>query len=625
MTKEELIQEITKANTAYAAGIPFITDEEYDQLWQQLHAIDPTNDLLYHTAQNPYVGGDLIIHKYQIYGTNKAFNMEDLKPFLTRFGDKELVIEPKYDGCAAVITQTQKGVMITLEGDGKSGSDITHLIPYIEYPFHLRHFQAVEILIPLKDWNPDFGKNPRNTVAGWLARKYEKPPIKMTAIPHNYGNLSISYHYDGNLENLGELLLKTFTKWSAIYPMDGLMLKVADEKLRLIAGNNGQTNNWSIAWKPPIQTKETTVTNIEWNVSRNGRVIPTVIYEPIELCGTTNGRVTGNNAKWILDKQIMVESKILVGKAGEIIPKILEVENRHLNITPKQAEKTQNKATDGHDNQQSDAAEGFIPQKTETSSRADFNILPKQCPKCGEPLTWEGVHLICNGPKCITQLIHSLTYFYSHKGIFIDGLGPSVIEKLLLNDKIYKVISKKPWAILDINTYNISAEVLSVIGESLFINIMTQLTKITNTHNMAHFIAALGLPGVAYKTALRLCQYVKYGKLVVPVSKQAMKSFFEGTLIFETVKNEFKNFQFTSIPDIAKATYCITGTLTQPRDEMIKFFSDHGYDFSSNVTRITNYLIVGENPGKLKIKFAEKYNIPQITEEQFIKLLIKET
>ena len=105
------------------------------------------------------------------------------------------------------------------------------------------------------------------------------------------------------------------------------MIKVADEKVRLVAGNNGQTNNWSIAWKPPIQVKETTVTNIEWNISRLGRAIPTVIYEPIELCGTTNNRVTGNNAKWLQDKNIHIGSKITVGKAGEIIPKIIDVSN----------------------------------------------------------------------------------------------------------------------------------------------------------------------------------------------------------------------------------------------------------------------------------------------------------
>ena len=327
MLKDELIKQISEANSAYAAGIPFLTDYEYDQLWQQLHNIDPTNVLLYHTAQNPYIGGNLTMHKYPIFGTNKAFNMQDLRPFLTRFGDQLLLIEPKYDGCAAVLTLTQDGWILTAEGDGRQGEDKTHLISFIQCNFHTRHFQAIEILIPWTDWLPSFGKNPRNVVAGWIARKYESPPINMTAIPHNFGPLSWEYSYSGDLESFGELLLKLYAEWSVIYPMDGLMIKVADEKSRIIASNNGQVNNWSIAWKPPIQTKETIVTAIEWNVSRQGKIIPTVVYEPIELCLTTNSRVTGNNAQWILDKKIKIGSKITVGKAGEIIPKIIEVNN----------------------------------------------------------------------------------------------------------------------------------------------------------------------------------------------------------------------------------------------------------------------------------------------------------
>ena len=322
-----LEQQIKEANIAYSAGIPFMTDEEYDVLWQQLYKIDPKNPLLYHTAKSHAKVHGKSFHKRQIFGTNKAFNMEDLKPFLTRFGDQQLVIEPKYDGCAAVISLEQSGVTITLEGDGKCGSDITHLMPFMNIYFPLRNFQAVELLIPMDEWNPEYGKNPRNVVAGWLARKYEKPAGNITAVPHNFGALSKDYLYDGNVDALGELLISTHAEWSKLYPIDGLMLKVKDHKARLIAGNNGTSSNWSIAWKPPIQIKETVVINIEWNVSRLGRIIPTIIYKPIELCGTTNNRVTGNNAKWVEERQIKVGSKITVGKAGEIIPKIIEVDN----------------------------------------------------------------------------------------------------------------------------------------------------------------------------------------------------------------------------------------------------------------------------------------------------------
>ena len=584
MNHEELIKEISQANMAYASGIPFMTDSEYDLLWQQLYAIDPHNNILYHTAQGRAALTGKTWHKHPIYGTNKAFNMLDLKPFLTRFGSYKLRIEPKYDGCAAVITLTDTGVNITLEGDGRCGRDITHLMPYITFPFHLRHFQAVEILILLSEWNSDYGANPRNVVAGWLDRKYDKPSALMTAIPHNHGNLFEEYNYSGSLEAMGDFLLETYNKWSKIYPMDGLMIKVADEKVRLVAGNNGQTNNWSIAWKPPIQVKETKVTNIEWNISRLGRAVPTVIYEPIELCGTTNNRVTGNNAQWIKDRKIMPDSTILVGKAGEIIPKILVVQND-------------------------------IPNEYRR------NFLPTNCPKCNNILQWEGVHLVCNGAKCIAKSIVSIAYFYSQKGIKIDGVGEGIIEKLLQNEKCYSVLSTKPWALLDPLSYDLVPDIINTIGVTIYSNIAEQVFSMNNQCTMAHFVAGLGLPGLAYKSSLRLCQYLKTGQINIHITDNAKRSFITAATIYTEAIKEMKNFSFAQLPSEAKAIYCITGSLSQSRETMIEILNGYGYEFSSGVTRETNYLIVGDDPGRTKIEKATRYNIPQITEEQLFNLL----
>jgi DNA ligase (NAD+) len=584
MTHDQLIKEISQANAAYASGLPFITDAEYDILWQQLHAIDPTNPLLYHTAQTRSNLTGKSWHKQPIYGTNKAFNMEDLKLYLTRFGSQLLKIEPKYDGCAVVITKvnTDLGMTITLEGDGQCGSDITHLFSFIKFPSNLRHFQSVEILIPLDEWKPEYGANPRNVVAGWLARKYDKPTAMMTAISHNNGPLFHEYNYSGDLDNFGELLLGLYNEWSKIYPMDGLMIKVADEKARLIAGNNGQVNNWSIAWKPPIQVKETTVIDIEWNVSRLGRLVPTIIYESIELCGTSNNRVTGNNAQWLLDKGVAIGTTITVGKAGEIIPKIITVKNPN----------------------------------TET--------LPIKCPKCNNFLDWEGVHLVCNGDKCIAKLIVSIAYFYSHKGIKIDGIGERTIETLLEDQKIYEVLSHKPWALLDTLSYNIADRVINILGPVVYTNLFEQITKVNNTCSMAHFVAGLGLPGLAYKSALRLCQYLKSGQINIHITDKAKKSFISAATIYTEAIKEMKNFSFIALPSTAKAIYCITGTLSYSRDAMIELLNAYGYEFSSTVTRETNYLIVGQDPGKIKVDKAIKYNIPQISEEQLFAIIKNE-
>lgn len=584
MDKETLEKAIEEANMAYSAGMPFMTDQEYDVLWQALYTIDPDHHLLYHTAQAHTQVHGKTTHKHPIFGTNKAFGMEDLTPFLMRFGDQQLTIEPKYDGCAAVITKTKDGLQITLEGDGKSGSDVTHLMPFIKFPFHLRNFQAVEILLPVDEWNPDYGKNPRNVVAGWLARKHEAPSAHMTAVPHNFGELFKDYQYDGNLDSLGELLISTHAEWSKIYPIDGLMIKVKDEKSRMIAGNNGITSSWSIAWKPPIQIKKTKVTNIEWNVSRLGRVIPTVIYEPIELCGTTNSRVTGNNAKWLNDKQIKIGSQITVGKAGEIIPKIIEVK----------------------------------PTVFETQYGT---FLPTICPTCEGFLHWDGVHLVCNGANCIAQKIVSIAYFYSHKGIKVDGIGEAMIEKLLNNEKCYPILISKPWVLLDMYSYDLMHIVIAVLGETIFANILNEVTEINETKNMSHFIAGLGIPALAYKSALKLCQYIKTGELTTNVPSKALASFPKAAMIYQEAAKEMKVFKFTSIPEPAKAKYCITGSLSLSRDAIIEFLNGYGFGFSSTVTMDTAYLIVGDDAGKTKINRAIKYGIPQITEEQLMKII----
>jgi len=327
LTQSELETKLSAANKAYAVGIPFLTDTEYDILWQQLFAFDQTHQLLYHTANNPNIAHDLCQHHHQIFGTNKAFNIDDLKPYLARFGNSELVLEPKYDGCAAVLSKSPAGLKLVLEGDGISGHDITHHLPMISMNFEPRHTQTCEIIIPFVNWAPKFGSNPRNVVAGWLNRKVFDLPGLVHMIPHNHGPLFIPYAFAGDFEALETHLLSAYATWSKVFPIDGIMVKPRSEKRRVIAGHNSKTYAWSIAWKPPIQIKETRVTDIEWNVSRQGRIIPTVIYEPITLCHTVNSRATANNAKWLADMKIKVGSIISVGKAGEIIPKILSVTN----------------------------------------------------------------------------------------------------------------------------------------------------------------------------------------------------------------------------------------------------------------------------------------------------------
>ena len=564
------------ANDAYARGFPFLTDTDYDILWQQLHDLSPDASVLYHTANNPNLPYDIFPHAHRIYGTNKAFNTEDLKPFLHRFGHTDLLLQPKYDGLAAVFYKgkDENSDRLLLEGDGLNGRDISHHLQHLFFGFTPRSVESVEILIPNNLWIPIYGKNPRNTVSGWIAKATLPHHNTAEVVSHNNSALSAKYQFNGDYEKLEELLLSLYAEWSKQYPLDGIMLKVSDEELRLISDNNGTAYNWSIAWKPPISTAETIVTDIEWNVSRTGRVIPTVLYEPINLCGTTNSRVTGNNAAWILEHKVHSEAKIIIGKAGEIIPKIIHV----------------------------------------TPSPFSCN-LPFDCPICDSVLEWKGVDLICEATDCISQLTKSIAYFYSDKGMDVKTIGEYRIADILQDDQIRKILQARVYALLDPITFNIYDSIHLIWGAKHTFNYMKSLEEVSGRKNAVHFIAALGYKGLAYKTALKLFHYVKTGKKSSSISSVAKENFVSAFSTFLLADEQLSNFIFASVPQLAKITYCVTGTLSCSRTDMIAYLEKHSWSFSNQVSKHTDILLVGSSPGRTKTIKAKELSVPTITEE----------
>ena len=576
---QSIEEQVKNANSAYASGMPYLTDTEYDILWQQLHSLDPYNKNLYHTARDPRLGQDIYPHAYQIKGTNKAFNQDDLKPFLERFGNTHLVLEPKYDGCAAVLYRQEKGnFKLLLEGNGLAGRDISHHFKNMILNWTPKAIESVELIIPMKKWDQDFGANPRNTVAGWLSRSELPFNNVVEIISHSHNQFAChGYLYEGNLEKLSEVLLGLHTNWKEIYPIDGIMIKVADDKLRLTTDTHPTTYAWSLAWKPPIQTAETTVTDIEWNVSRNGRIIPTVIYDEVELCGTKNTRATGNNADWILERKLTKGSEIVVGKAGEIIPKILSVSS---------------------------------PEKA-------LSYYPNFCPICGSGLLKLGKHLICESDKCLPQLTKSIQYFYSDKGMDLKSIGEFMIGDLLENPDLYSILVKNPWALLSPVSYNILWQIENIWGDKRSQTYLSNLEEIDNAKNLCHFIAALGLDGLAYKTTLKCYHAMKGFEIKSHIQKQALNNFAEAIVTFYTV-NQKINFTFIPVPEPPKVIYCITGTLSSSRNDMITYLEKHNWQFSNQISKFVSILVVGDKPGKTKITKAQELSIKQIKEDDII-------
>lgn len=588
----KLIEEIKAANIAFAAGTPFLTDAEYDVIWKQLFDHDPNNHNLYHTTHDPTIPCDHRIHHTPIKGVQKAFDMEDLKPFIARFGSEPLLIEPKYDGVAAVIYRTPEQFVheLTLFGDGYSGRDITTHLRAITCENPVTLFDRVELIIPFMNWDTSYGKNPRNTVAGWVARSEIPYPDIIEAIPHDNGPLCQPFEFT-SFDELENLLLSLYSEWSAIVPMDGLMIKLADHKKRIQVDDHPTFYHWSVAWKPPISTKETTVTDIEWNVSRSGRVIPTVIYEELELCGTLNTRATGNNAAWIRSRNISIGSKITVGKAGEIIPKILKP----------LPDLTNGVATGGH-----------------------AGPVPMECPKCGSSLGWYGVDLICADSRCIAQLSKSIAYFYSDKGIEIKGIGEAMIAELLEDRSLYDILCENPWALLEPFQYGIDQAIESVWGSLRSQNYLTELKRASSRYDPARFIAALGYKGLAYKSALKIFQQIKGAPAKSNVPRAALDNFIKALGQLSKAKEHFKSFSLTDLPPIAKITYCITGELSSSRNDMIEYLATKAWQFSNQVSKHTDILILGEySRVTTKHARAKELGIRIITEEE-LPSLIKE-
>jgi len=583
MNKNELIQKLSLANRTYASGFPIMTDTEYDLLWSHLYAIDPHCPLLYHTANDPTLDINIEPHLHPIMGTQKAFDIDQLKPFLTRFGHTALILQPKYDGCAAVIyRQDNEKYKILLEGNGLSGRNITCHIENLLMIDTPRSMESVEIIIPMKDWKPSYGANPRNVVSGWMNRnETDFPPVRV--IFHDKGPLNEIYNFDGDFDYLNELLLSLHYKWSQEYPIDGIMIKVKDEELRVRAGHNGSVSNWSIAWKPPIQVAETTVTKIEWNVSRQGRVVPTVIYAPIELCQTMNTKATGNNAQWITAKHLCIGSKIIVGKAGEIIPKILSCED------------------------------SVLPLR-----------LPDNCPACDYPLEVVGKHLVCNGPECLSKIVSRLEFFYGDRAMFIKSIGRALYHKILQNPLIYRVLKDHIYALLEPEAFYIDAILEAEMGDVSYTNYKKALSKIYGKRSIIAFMSGLGYEGLGEKTATKLYHYINGAKLEQKVNSDVINSFAKAYAEYEKAVGIFKIFKFSAPPKPPLKRYCITGTVSIDRADMIRYLEKYQLGFTNTVLKHLDFLIVGDKPGRVKIEVAKRLGVPIITEEEIYKYINKE-
>lgn len=635
----------------YTEDDPEISDYEYDQLYRQLETLEAEYpDLVTEDSPTRKIGGAVyntfapVIHQVPLESLHDSFSSEELQEFDRRVreavGEVEYVVEPKFDGLSVAL-EYRNGLFVrgSTRGDGMTGEDVTENIrtirsvpkilkepvPFLEVRGEVymsdESFQKLCARQELLEEKPF--KNPRNAAAGSLRQKDPKITAQreLSIFIFNVQQVegkSLSFH-DESLEWLKSLGFPVFDQYRKTdsmdsvlqfiqeigdrrgeldFPIDGAVVKVNRFTQREELGSTAKFPRWAEAFKYPPEEKETTLLEIEVNVGRTGVLTPTGCFDPVTLAGTTVSRATLHNQDFITEKDIRVGSRVILRKAGEIIPEVVAVLSH---------------------------PEGSQPYH-----------LPERCPSCGEIVTRvEGEAATrCTNPQCPAQLLRNLIHFASRDAMDIDGLGPVLLEQLLQKGMI-----SSPADLYTLKVDELQA--LERFGEKSAINLVNALER-SKGNDLYRLVYALGIPHIGAKAAQVLCNAFPTMEQIQNASEEEIAQIegFGGIMAKEVVaffqKESVRRLverlgelgismeaqQKESQGDkLAGSTFVLTGTLpTMSRKEASQLIESHGGKVTSSVSKKTSYVLAGEEAGS-KFEKAQQLGIPILTEEEFLQMI----
>ena len=625
-TPEQIGELLIEAKKAYyTSGKPIMDDHTYDTLEEILKQKLPNHRIFSKIGHPNFdTGFDKKSHLMPMGSQNKVTNISDLIHYfeLKKINVPEFIIEPKCDGISVELIYKNGNLIDAItRGDGQIGDVITQNVVKMkglvlsvveEFTGSIR----CEIVVTKKDFEKlnknleGVYSNPRNAASGISQRLDSKfseycslfavdifPNLKTIddeiKLLKKLGFTPIEAFLCKNFDEIENIYQDFLIKKRNDYPfeIDGLVIKINDNN---IAQNLGQKNNrpkHQVAYKFPALSNTSTILNIEWQTGPMGAITPVAKIEPIELSGAIITYVSLANHDLIIKKNINLNDVIEVTRRGDVIPHI---------------EKVITKVTEGH------------------------TTIPTHCPSCKTLLIKESKLLRCpNAKNCLPQIIGSLNLFCHTLDIL--GLSDKTIEKLYNAKKIIVPGDFYKLKIKDIAP-------LDNLGEKSAKNIIGQIQNKKELTLKQVFDSAI-IPNFS---SARISQLITEGfntpeKLLnLNINDLITIKGFQKTLsqkiidginlrrdwilsIFSQIKLSNLANQRSSV--LLNQTFCITGTLSQPRQKLIDIIESNGGKFLSSVTSNTNYLICNDKSNSDKYLSALKLNIPIITEEQFSTLL----
>ena len=649
---QELTQLLNEANYRYyVLDDPQMMDFEYDHLLRELENLEAENpELASPNSPTKRVGGEALSkfekvnHPVPLMSLQDVFSLEELQDFLdkikTSHPQVEFTIEPKIDGLSVAL-EYENGHFVrgATRGDGTTGEDVTenlktiHSIPMYIPDAPARLIVRGEVYMPktsfakLNAQQEEEGKalfaNPRNAAAGSLRQLDSKIAAKrgLDILVFNV-QLAEGVHFTTHAESLAYLEQMGFkvVGWTLLSDIsaicdqimsindnrenlscdiDGAVVKVNDLTLRNELGATAKFPRWAAAYKYPPEIKPTVVEDIVIQVGRTGVLTPKAIVKPVRLAGTTVTNATLHNQDFITERDIRIGDTVLIRKAGEIIPEILEVDF----------------------------------SKRDTNSKP--YTLPTICPSCGSETKRDpdGAFIRCTSAACPAQLSRNIAHFVSRDAMDIEGLGSAIVEGL-----IGKGLLKSAADIYYLSLGDIKS--LWQKGDLAAKKLLAAIDASKN-QDVSRLIYALGIRQVGAKTAKvlattfgsldalmqasleNLCQVPDIGEITAlsiydwfqdPQSAQIIQKLRSAGLNFVSLR---------SVEDtrFAGNTFVLTVALSKfTREEASEKIELFGGKVSGSVSKKTSFVIVGENAGSKERK-ARDLNIPILSEDEFLDML----